>query len=211
MSKTVYEKELKTRFWESKKPKPVVKCTEIIKNSGWVLSNVFSEEECKAFIAMGNKIGYNSLKGEYSESYRNNTRFMLSSPSLAKEIYQRIEQFIPEKLYNKWSKDGLNDYFRFCKYEKNGIFGIHQDGSYRPSHNYQSFLTCMLYLNRTDGGNTRFFSDKKKSETIIELPPEPGQILLFNPDIWHDGDKVLSGEKYIIRTEVMFKKNQKTP
>ena len=63
MSKTVYEKELKTRFWESKKPKPVVKCTEIIKNSGWVLSNVFSEEECKAFIAMGNKIGYNSLKG----------------------------------------------------------------------------------------------------------------------------------------------------
>ena len=50
------------------------------------------------------------------------------------------------------------------------------------------------------------FSPIKKSKTIIELPPEPGQILLFNPDIWHDGDKVLSGEKYIIRTEVMYRK-----
>jgi ectoine hydroxylase-related dioxygenase (phytanoyl-CoA dioxygenase family) len=63
----------------------------------------------------------------------------------------------------------------------------------------------MLYLNRVDGGNTRFFEDNKK-KIVVELPPQPGQVLLFDPDIWHDGSKVLSGEKYIIRTEVMYQK-----
>ncbi len=64
----------------------------------------------------------------------------------------------------------------------------------------------MLYLNETNGGNTRFFKDKYLKKIICELPPKEGQILLFDPDIWHDGDKVLSGEKYIIRTEVMYLK-----
>ena len=129
---------------------------------------------------------------------------MLSSQSLAKEIYKRINDYIPDTLFETWKKDGINDFFRFCKYEKNGIFQIHQDASYKPSFTYQSFFTCMLYLNQTNGGNTRFFSDDGK--IIAELPPQPGQILLFDPNIHHDGDKVISGEKYIVRTEVMYQK-----
>jgi hypothetical protein len=34
----------------------------------------------------------------------------------------------------QYQKDGLNDYFRFCKYEKHEIFAIHQDGSYLIKH-----------------------------------------------------------------------------
>lgn len=207
MSRVVKEFEIKDKFWETQYQKeiPKITCRKIIKDKGWVLSNVFTPSECKKFIDFGNKIGYGSLKGEYHPSYRNNTRFMLSSASLAEEMYKRISEYIPDVLYEKWQKDGLNDYFRFCKYEKHGIFAIHQDGSYKPSLNYQSLLTCMLYLNRVDGGNTRFFEDNKK-KIIVELPPQPGQVLLFDPDIWHDGSKVLSGEKYIIRTEVMYQK-----
>ena len=207
MSKVVKELEIKDKFWETQYQKeiPKITCKEIIKDKGWVLSNVFTPSECQKFIDFGNKIGYGSLKGEYHPGYRNNSRFMLSSASLAKEMYKRIFEYIPDILYEKWQKDSLNDYFRFCKYEKNGIFGIHQDGSYKPSFTYQSLLTCMLYLNEVDGGNTRFFADNKR-KILVELPPQPGQVLLFDPDVWHDGDKVLSGEKYIIRTEVMYQK-----
>lgn len=206
MSKVIKEKDIQNKFWETKFPKqiPKITCQEIIKDKGWVLSNVFTKEECQKFIDFGNQIGYGSLKGEYHPSYRNNTRFMLSSQSLAKEIYKRINDYIPDTLFETWKKDGINDFFRFCKYEKNGIFQIHQDASYKPSFTYQSFFTCMLYLNQTDGGNTRFFSDDGK--IIAELPPQPGQILLFDPNIHHDGDKVISGEKYIVRTEVMYQK-----
>jgi hypothetical protein len=187
-----------------------IECEEIIKNSAWVLSNVFTEDECNKLIEYGNSIGYESIEDEYPCTYRNNTRFIKTLPSFARELYMRISKFIPNTLYNKWEKSGLNDYFRFCKYEKNGIFVMHQDTSYRPSFNYQSLLTCMIYLNNTDGGNTRFYQDHNNIKIIInEISPKPGQIIIFDPDIWHDGAKVLSGEKYIIRTEVMYRKIQK--
>ena len=214
MSKVINEPDLyniinsKKLFWETTYDKQIPKITvkELIPNQAWALENCFTKKECNQFIELGNKIGFNKLK-DYHVSYRNNTRFMLSSSSLANELYKRINYYIPETLYNNsWKKDGLNDFFRFCKYEKGRIFGIHQDSSYIQNNNRRSWLTCMLYLNETNGGNTRFFKDNYDKKIICELPPKEGQILLFDPDIWHDGDKVLSGEKYIIRTEVMYLK-----
>jgi hypothetical protein len=81
MSKVVKELEIKDKFWETQYQKeiPKITCKEIIKDKGWVLSNVFAPSECQKFIDFGNKIGYGSLKGEYHPGYRNNSRFMLSS------------------------------------------------------------------------------------------------------------------------------------
>lgn len=217
MSKVIKETNLynilnsKNFFWETKYPKeiPTIQCQEIIPNKCWVLNSVFTPEECKKFINLSNKIGFESLNNEYPVSYRNNTRFILSSPSLEKELYKRIKDFIPQELYSgSWKIDGLNDFFRFCKYEKGGIFSLHQDSSYIQNLNRRSWLTCMLYLNQTNGGNTRVFTDYSSQKTLFELPPKEGQIIIFDPDLWHDGDKLISGEKYIIRTEVMFIKQK---
>lgn len=214
MSKTVNEDDVRKVlgndrfFWETDYPRqiPKITCKEIFPNSkGWVLNGVFTPLECQKLIDMGNRIGYESLKDEYAVSYRNNLRFMLSSPSLANEMFKRIKDYIPEELHNgSWKLEGLNDYFRCCKYNKGGIFGIHQDSSYKPEPKRRSYYTCMLYLNKTQGGNTRFYDDIVNRRIVAELPPAPGQVLLFDPDIWHDGAKVYFDEKYIVRTEVMY-------
>ena len=200
----------KNLFWETKYPKeiPKIEYQEIIPNKCWVLNNVFTHEECNKFINLSNKIGFESLNDEYPVSYRNNKRFILSSTSLEKEIYKRIKDYIPPDLYSSsWKINGLNDFFRFCKYEKGGIFGLHQDSSYIQNSYRRSWLTCMIYLNKTNGGNTRFFNDGTSNKIIFELQPKDGQIIIFDPNLWHDGDKIISGEKYIIRTEVMYIKN----
>lgn len=58
----------------------------------------------------------------------------------------------------------------------------------------------MIYLNEGySGGETHFRSaDRSVSEVIS---PHTGTLLLFNHDVQHAGQPVLTGTKYILRTD----------
>merc|ERR1719384_173052 len=71
----------------------------------------------------------------------------------------------------------------------------------------------MIYLNNEfEGGDTRFYSDNQSRyrpglpENLVHtLRPVKGSCLVFNHRIVHDGEELLGGLKYILRTEVMYR------
>lgn len=125
-----------------------------------------------------------------------------------------------------WHPSGLNECLRFCKYNPGDFFRKHCDGCFVRSEDEQSLFTCMFYLNGGfDGGATRFLGPSSSditdiasqfkladdSEVLASVAPEPGMCMLFfQPGLLHEGEDLRSGLKYILRTDVMYRRDPAT-
>jgi hypothetical protein len=94
-----------------------------------------------------------------------------------------------------------------------GFFSQHVDGRRLASLNEQSFMPINIYLNsvpKEHCGATRFLSLEKQStgdEKVCEIghvQPVQGLGVIFPHDLLHDGETLLGGEKYLLRTDLMF-------
>merc|ERR1712154_414276 len=91
---------------------------------------------------------------------------------------------------------------------------------FQRSMNEKSFYTVNVYLNNGkrdfSGGRTCFYNQKKNGrgyDMTVGVEATPGLALMFNqyPEaIFHDGEEVTSGVKYLMRTDVMYRKVQMT-
>lgn len=89
-----------------------------------------------------------------------------------------------------------------------------RDGEYK-SGNFKSFLTLNIYLNTVEEnakGRTQFIGRDLKASTDVVLDsitPIEGSALIFelnNEDILHRGEVLLSGLKYILRSDIMYQR-----
>lgn len=67
-------------------------------------------------------------------------------------------------------------------------------------------LTLQIYLNEVKkGGSTRFF-DQRLKDGILDVNPCTGSLVIFKQADWsHSGEPVVSGLKYTIRTDIMYR------
>jgi hypothetical protein len=73
----------------------------------------------------------------------------------------------------------------------------------------QSFMTLNIYLATvpsSGGVATRFLSSGQ--QVITKIQPELGQALMFRDDVWHDGEELSDGVKYLLRTDVMYVRDE---
>lgn len=132
-----------------------------------------------------------------------------------------------------WHVDSLNNCFRLGKYDTLGHFSPHYDGDYVIDPLYhRSMKTFMIYLNDDyEGGHTNFIdpcdiesrngysnttvgdSDDPiqiflapKDKVFASYKPKRGDCIVFDHKILHEGDCVTSGCKYIMRSDIMYKK-----
>ncbi|CUF19176.1 Hypothetical protein, putative [Bodo saltans] len=120
-----------------------------------------------------------------------------------------------------WRAECLNDCFRMCCYHPGGHFAPHYDADYVvDAVSYRSFKTMMIYLNdEYVGGETNFvaehslyWDEERKlycapKETIVaSFKASPGDVLLFDHKILHEGAQVQSGMKWMMRSEIMYRK-----
>ena len=192
----------------------------------FIINELLSEEECN-FLMKG--INYKEdlqwkQNGDGEDLYRKNLRSQIDHPSFTELLYSRIKKYLPEVFevppetkelggmsQGTWHLQGLNSSIRFCKYTSGGVFKPHYDGIYMTGMNDRSLITLMFYLNGDlDGGSTNFLKDPDsdcpavKPEVTSSVKPSRGLCICFPHNLYHEGDPLLSGEKFILRTDVMY-------
>jgi predicted 2-oxoglutarate/Fe(II)-dependent dioxygenase YbiX len=178
----------------------------------FLLRGVFTRAECARIIQETEAAGFQATGGDYPPSYRDNDRQVRDDAARAEAVFARIRPFLPERLVDAagdgWRLKGLNPRFRFCRYRGGQRFCIHRDGAHAPSSEERSHLTCMLYLNDSaefTGGATRYYAERAEgSELLGVVRPEAGTLIVFDHELWHDGEAVSSGTKYVMRTDVLY-------
>ena len=77
---------------------------------------------------------------------------------------------------------------------------MHKDGRQKlDNKTIESRLSLLIYLNDDfSGGETKF-----KHEDI-KVSPEQGSALVFEHELWHEGVSLKSGQKYVLRTDIMY-------
>jgi len=72
----------------------------------------------------------------------------------------------------------------------------------------QSFLTVLIYLNNVEkGGETQFYDTYEKTETF-QVTPAVGSAIVFLHEFLHQGNDVLQGVKYLLRTDICYRKKK---
>ncbi|MBV1861253.1 MAG: 2OG-Fe(II) oxygenase, partial [Nannocystaceae bacterium] len=176
------------------------------------LPAALSPQECREWIARFEVAGYASMAHRYPPGYRNNHRAVLDSGELAGTLAERFADLFPATWHDKsgqrWTFSGLNTRFRACRYAAGESFGIHRDGA-QARGECRTFLTVMLYLNDASGfggGATHFYTSKARTERLATVTPREGLAIVFPHELWHEGEEVRSGHKYVLRTDVVYQR-----
>lgn len=180
----------------------------ILGESIFLIHDFLSPEECEHLIAASERTGYeeasiNTLYGpQLRPEVRDNMRVILDDDALAAEWFHRAAPLLPNRI-GKWEVIGLNERFRYYRYDPSQSFKRHYDGSYSRRNGDTSLLTFMVYLNDGYvGGNTEFYHPNDKPKASVS--PKRGAALVFEHLQVHEGAAVEEGRKYVLRTDVMY-------
>lgn len=170
----------------------------------YLIEDFFSPQECDEMILWSEQKGYEEAKVQVHgkevmlKTVRNNSRITFIDHDLAERLWEKFKPYAVEHFAESMAL-GFNEMFRFYKYEPGQRFKPHFDGSYVRNEEEASHFTFMIYLNDDfEGGNTSFEQH--------EVKPEKGTALVFYHRMKHAGEELISGTKYVLRTDVMYKR-----
>jgi hypothetical protein len=172
-----------------------------------ILKNVLSADECgeliKATEAHGFKRAslYTDLFGkEYFSDTRKSERCIVDSSQFVAALEERLRPYLPAD-FRSGKLKGINERLRFLKYTAGDEFKPHIDGSYTADDGAISKITILIYLNADYTGAYTEFAGESDWMSVV---PEPGMVLLQDQSLLHRVPPLLTGCKYVIRTEVMY-------
>jgi prolyl 4-hydroxylase len=190
-----------------------------------MLHNVLSPGECSELIDRAEQYGFEDatiINAKTKTRHRDCTRCLLDDVALAKDWYERIATALKNtpfetKLKNApWVENssgtnpqaiGLNEHLRLLKYKRHQFFQAHYDSPFvrtTPNGKHVCEMTCasvQIYLNQNfKGGSTTF----RSGDRYLDVKPRTGSILLFEHNILHEGQAIIQGTKYLLRTDVMY-------
>lgn len=174
------------------------------------LENVFTEEECNELIAATEALGYGvalvntgMARQEHIPGYRDSARVMTDDFDFAKLLFDRIKDYLPPLMHGGYPIKSLNERMRFLRYYPGEQFQPHYDGSFSRKGEC-SMVTVQLYLNGGFGGGATTFLSQVDGKPDVPVVPKAGKVLIFEHRILHEGSEVTSGQKYCLRTDVMY-------
>ncbi len=189
-------------------------CT-ILNRDAFVLGELASERACEGWIAKAERSGFTSAPVTtrngpvHMPGLRNNARVMEDDVDTATDLWRRIEPVLPSAWRGVERRGalhlpvGLNERLRFYRYDPGEYFAVHRDGPYIRDNREFSLLTVLLFLNdEFTGGETRITEPRYACDVV----PVRGSALCFSHRLLHEGAAVTAGTKYILRTDVMYRR-----
>src|SRR4051812_25551871 len=135
---------------------------------------------------------------EIDLAVRNNTRVMWDDAGEANALLARVAAEVPREL-SGMTIAGANPRLRLYRYGPGERHGAHWDTVVELAGGVRSLVTLVFYLNDGfEGGETDF------PELSRRITPRAGRALLFQHRILHEASEVLSGEKLVLRTDVLY-------
>jgi len=188
---------------------------------GTVVEGLLTRLECQRIIAETENLGYGYTN--FPKQYRGNRRLQVddATGAMAAKIWKRIRAHVPESLTVNWTPEdgdyptgiwtpvGCNTRFRFSKYFPGDQFLVHVDNMIGLGRDRCCLLTVNVYLNDLEPGQcgrTRFYLERG-GDPIGSTGGVAGNAVIFKQEhVVHDGEKLTSGLKYLMRTDVVFEK-----
>jgi prolyl 4-hydroxylase len=168
----------------------------------------FDKEACQYLINHAEELGFekatiNTRDGkEVNNTIRNNDKVEFHDDLLENTL--EGEFFDMDEIVNGFPGEdfiGVNNLFRIYRYSEGQEFKVHMDGTYEKSSTERSKITVLIYLNdEFGGGETEFVMPHRV------VTPETGKLLLFTHKQLHRGNMVSDGLKYVLRTDLMYRK-----
>lgn len=184
--------------------------SETVKGNCFLIKDFMSAKECEYLVSHAEEMGFDRADDKYPLSYRTNKRCWEDNEALAQSLWNKL--LTTDVFKQKFSDaSGINSRLRYCRYDESEIFNIHRDGRYYKTEAEYSKLTFLLYLSDEDdyeGGSTRFFSENNESSLLCGIKGNQGDLLIFDHTLWHEGGKINSGTKHILRSDVLFYKKE---
>ncbi|KAG6861668.1 hypothetical protein C0995_013674 [Termitomyces sp. Mi166 len=196
-----------------------------------LIDEFFSPAECKAFVKFIDELPLElTPPKKRGEADRVNYRFSITSVPFAQRLHTLLTPHLPSFPYPTSSmkrtikEDGsprlphsFNSNIRMYEYTPGQHFGgrKHYDDSVRdPMTGAKSEWTLLVYLtgfeDGVEGGETLFYKDERgKSQEVVTAPLTRGTALLHRHGqecMLHEGSKVIKGNKYVLRSDLMFMK-----
>lgn len=173
----------------------------------FLIENFLTNEECDHYIELTKDKVFEEAKINMqgrqvmSKGIRNNDRLIVFDNKLAENLFQKASGFLPQT-HKNYKVTGFNEMFRIYKYSPGQRFKMHRDGSYIRNEHEKSFYTFLIYLNDDfEGGETEF-------EGLFTVAPKKGSALVFHHPLRHEGKTLINGLKFVLRTDIMYTKEQ---
>ncbi|KAI0709426.1 hypothetical protein C8Q76DRAFT_770254 [Earliella scabrosa] len=207
-------------------PKEELECRVLLEDQILLIDDFFSPEECKTYVKFIDSLPLElTPPKKRGEAERVNHRMSIPSVDFAQKLFTVLAPHLPEFPYPVSAKrpagatarapHSLNSNIRVYKYTAGQYFGAHYDDSVRdPATGAKSEWTLLIYLtgaqDGVEGGETIFYKDQRgKPRESIVPPLTRGTALLHRHGqdcLLHEGSPVLKGNKYVLRSDLMFMK-----
>jgi hypothetical protein len=196
------------------------------KVDAFVVKNVLTPEECMEWIQRAEKEDFQYPNGNIMFAGKRK-RVTLNSEELAERVWKKIESTLSPRIHDAnstksfsfsgpatkirsgvYSPTRVNAFCRFSKYDVGDEFRLHTDTCYACDESDTGLCTVLLYLNGDmRGGETVMVPNYDlNSPEKVTITPEPGLVLVFYHMQPHVGMEVTSGCKYIMRSDVMYRR-----
>lgn len=183
----------------------------------YTIRKFLTESECQKLIKKAQSLKFQQAglavgQDVYrvKEKTRNNKRVIFEDQHMADILWKRLEKFTDQKFKNQFVHS-LNWRFRVYEYSEGDIFAPHVDEQMDLGNEMTTLFTFMIYLNENVGGGETTFFDPyqgrgKKLKSIRKIRPKIGTALAFDHLLFHEGSRVTKGKKYILRSDIIYKK-----
>ena len=107
----------------------------------FLIHNLLTPQECEQHIARTEALGYGDAPITTSVGFvmrkdiRNNERVIVDDVGLAHSLFERARPLLPAEWYG-WQLVGLNERFRFYRYDPGQYFAPHTDGYFQRGLTY---------------------------------------------------------------------------
>ena len=206
-------------------PKASLRSLEHVARGCFQILDVLAPSECEQLIRITEQMGYDEdapVSLPHSFRHMQNVNW-IADASVAAQVWSRAAPALPEEAREVAPGAealGLNARFRCYRYAADDYFKPHTDGSWPGSLVVDGKLVCDAFGDRWsqytfllllsgdyEGGRTVFMVDGKQN--AVRTPQ--GGALCFphggHPlHAVHAGELVTSGHKYMVRTEILYRR-----